>query len=97
MQNPRSGTTALRHALSETGRFYPYGEVFHNDRLDIKGNFFKYILNQKLDFVEVFNDLYRITEDYINCLCDAQNDLIPIIDVKMNSWEHDKTIMASYS
>ena len=86
MANPRSGTTALRHALSETGKFNSYGEIFHDELIDQPGNFFNYIRKKHFSFAEALDGIAAITDTYLSDLFGERKDLIPLIDVKTTSW-----------
>jgi Stf0 sulphotransferase len=86
--NPRSGTTALRSALHNTGLFVDYGEIFHTVRSLTRKPF--------LDFLEAWprpisgmifpEEGAALSKAYLDDLQATDADSVPLIDIKHNSW-----------
>jgi LPS sulfotransferase NodH len=88
----RSGTTAFRRALSGTSIFSNYGEVFHENTFEGKGNFFGYISKNE-DRMRRFsfpkkNNMETLFVEYISHIREltrSRGKKFSLIDIKHNS------------
>jgi LPS sulfotransferase NodH len=85
----RTGTTALRSALHSTGAFHNFGEIFQTTTTHHAGNFLAYAKNRHLEVAEMAmpEQARAVALDYLNSLAELAGARIPLIDVKLNSWQ----------
>lgn len=72
MARMRSGTTALRAALSTHSKVYSLGEIFHNDMIEDRHYFYNYFLQSvqrdpRLSLPSEENR-FKIFSEYVSCL-----------------------------
>lgn len=84
----RAGTTALQSALSATGKFHNFGEIFQTALPRHPGAFLDYCKDKNLPIENLFSDasLKTTTNRYINHLQKLTGTKYPLIDIKFNSW-----------
>jgi LPS sulfotransferase NodH len=86
--NPRSGTTALRSALHNTGLFVDYGEIFHTVRSLTRKPFLNFLeaWPRPISGMIFSKDGTALSKAYLDDLQAPHTDSVPLIDVKHNSW-----------
>lgn len=85
----RAGTTALDSALGATGLFKNFGEILQIEADHQAGNFFAYSKKAQLtlDFMREPKTVLAVIEDYFKYLNSLATRKIPLLDVKLNSWQ----------
>jgi LPS sulfotransferase NodH len=86
----RSGTTALQTALSDTGVFYNFSEIFHTTpNPQINGAFLPWCKTNVIDIQAMSTDAGAVglAERYLNDLDQLAGERCALIDVKLNSWQ----------
>jgi LPS sulfotransferase NodH len=88
LSNPRSGSTALRSALSASGVIRDFGEIFHNDRALTSFPFLDYLERRSdpLSTILDYDGCEEISYAYLHQLGFETQGLRALIDIKHNSW-----------
>jgi hypothetical protein len=84
----RSGTTALRSLMSETGRFADLGEIFDTAIIDEPQSFFGYCKRNKVQYNDILSgpDAEALCKKYVGVLRELSPGRHVLFDVKFNSW-----------
>jgi hypothetical protein len=84
----RSGTTALRSLISETGKFADLGEIFDTAIIDEPHSFFGFCRDNKIGFSDVLSgpDADALCKKYFARLREVAAGRHLLFDVKFNSW-----------
>jgi hypothetical protein len=84
----RSGTTALRSLISETGKFADLGEIFDTAIIGEPHSFFGFCREHKIGFADVLSgpDADALCKKYFARLREIAAGRHLLVDVKFNSW-----------
>jgi hypothetical protein len=84
----RSGTTALRSLMSETGQFADLGEIFDTSIIEEPHSFFGYCKRNKVQFNDILSgpDAETLCKKYVALLREISGGRHVLFDVKFNSW-----------
>ena len=85
----RSGTTAFDSALGATGKFFNFGEIFHTQEDGGRPAAFLSFIRDKgvsLEDLATYRTTEILVEEFLAHLASSANGRIPLIDVKLNSW-----------
>ncbi len=85
----RAGTTALQGALGSTGKFYNFREIFHTEPSIMTGAFLEFSKQRNLLVADMATEAetHKVALDYLTYLQDIAKQQLPLIDVKLNSWQ----------
>jgi LPS sulfotransferase NodH len=84
----RAGTTALQSALGSTSKFYNFGEIFHTETPHAPGNYLQYARERRIMISDVATEQLtsKIAHEYLTYLRGIASEKLPLLDVKLNSW-----------
>ncbi len=84
----RSGTTAVKNALEESGKFRNFSEIFHTEDNRDPHSFLDYARagDLKIEDITTSEKVAALSRRYIDYLAANAEGRIPLIDVKHNQW-----------
>jgi hypothetical protein len=85
----RAGTTALEGALGSTNKFFNFREIFHNETPHGPGAFLEFASQRNIQVADMATKerAHKIALDYLAHLCSLAKERVPLLDVKLNSWQ----------
>ena len=84
----RAGTTALQAALSSTGKFFNFREIFHTEPPNMQGTFLEFCQARDIRVAEMATETktQEIALAYLAHLRKLADPKMPLLDIKLNSW-----------
>lgn len=88
LSSARTGSTALRNALAQTGQTADFGEIFHTQSKLAAGSFLTFIEQHPSPIHAMLmpEQSRPLTETYLDYLVAKAGHRIPLIDIKHNAW-----------
>jgi Stf0 sulphotransferase len=85
----RAGTTALQGALGSTGKFCNFREIFHTEPPVMSGTFLEYSRQRNLCVADMATEAQtrEVALDYLTYLRNIAKQQLPLLDIKLNSWQ----------